>query len=430
MRIIMITNTYTPHVGGVARSVEAFTAEYRKRGHDVMVIAPEFANLPPYEENVLRVPARFRFNGSDFSVRLPIPMQFSDTVKDFKPDVLHSHHPFMLGATAIRLAHQHAVPLVYTHHTMYEQYTHYVPGSSKPMKRFVAEIASGYANLCDQVIAPSESLAKEIQHRGVNTLIEVIPTGVFIEKFRQGSGAGFRDVLGIPQDAFVVGHVGRLAPEKNLAFMTRCVSEYLQANPHAHFLVVGGGPSLRGIQQCCEKIGVQDRLHCAGVLQGTFLVSAYKAMDVFAFTSHSETQGMVLTEAMAAGVPVVAVDAPGAREVVIDGENGRLLLEDNVESFKAALDWVAKLNQAERAKVTAAVLERAETFSMDTTAEHALNLYTRMIERGSRVGKELDSPWERAIELAKTEWDLAANTAEAAGAAFHMMPGKTGNVDG
>lgn len=130
MRIVMITNTYTPHVGGVARSVEAFTTAYRERGHEVLVVCPEFENAPEEGSGVVRVPAIQRFNGSDFSVVLMAPRWLRRKVEAFRPDLVHSHHPFLLGATAVRLARMLDVPLVFTHHTMYEHYTHYVPGDS------------------------------------------------------------------------------------------------------------------------------------------------------------------------------------------------------------------------------------------------------------------------------------------------------------
>ena len=147
MRILMMTNTFTPHVGGVARSVESFTASYRKLGHHVLVVAPEFDNMPSEETDVVRIPAIQNFNGSDFSVVLPIPSNLRSAVEAFEPEIVHSHHPFLIGSTALRLARQYSLPIVFTHHTMYEKYTHYVPGDSKTLKRFVINLSTRYANL-------------------------------------------------------------------------------------------------------------------------------------------------------------------------------------------------------------------------------------------------------------------------------------------
>lgn len=418
MNILMVTNTYLPHVGGVARSVQAFTEAYRQQGHRVIIIAPEFPNMPEHEEDVLRVPALQRFNGTDFSVRLPVPLFLREQVEEFEPEVVHSHHPFLLGATAYRLAHHQQVPLVFTHHTMYERYTHYVPGDSEAMRRFAIRLSVGYCNMCDEVFAPSESVRELLIERGVEAPIAVVPTGVRLEEFDIGDGPGFRAVVGIPEDAFVVGHVGRLAEEKNLPFLTRCIAKFMKSNKQAHFLLVGSGPSLDDIKSHMAHQRIEDRFHYMGTLGGRFLASAYKAMDVFAFASQTETQGMVLTEAMAASAPVVAVDASGAREVVIDRLNGRLLSKENEKTFVEALAWVAALSQDARAQLRTEARKRAEEFSMANSAAKAMNEYQGAIAREEAEHEKDEGIWEGALEKLRTEWEILSNTAEAASAAL------------
>jgi glycosyltransferase involved in cell wall biosynthesis len=422
MNILMMTNTYAPFVGGVPMSVEQFAKEFRAMGHNVLVIAPEFENMPEHEHGVLRIPAIRKFNHTDFSVRLPIPSDIVDAIERFAPDIVHSQHPFMMGASALRIASSLNVPVVFTHHTMYERYTHYVPGDSEMLKRIVAEIATGYANLCDQVFAPSESIAQTLRERGVETPINVVPTGVQLERFKEGSGPGFRKVIGIPSNAFLVGHVGRLAPEKNLDFLADTVATYMDSDESAHFLVVGAGPSLDSLKQRFDGPQLRDRLHIPGTLTGRFLVSAYKSMDVFAFSSQTETQGMVLTEAMAASTPVVAVDAPGVRDVLVDGENGFMLACEDKKAFVAALKRYAALDEDELRRMIRAARETAKRFSMRASAEKAIALFERTIERGSAERAEADSPWHTAIERVRTELELFANTASAVGAAAFSPP--------
>lgn len=424
MNILMMTNTFTPHVGGVARSVEAFTAEYRRRGHRVLVVAPEFENMPENEPDVVRVPAIQHFNGSDFSVSLPLFSDLTDAVEDFRPDVVHSHHPFLLGATALRLARLHDLPLVFTHHTMYEQYTHYVPGDSEPLKRFVIRLSTSYANLCNKVFAPSESVAAVLRERGVRTPIDVVPTGVDLTRFSGGSGEGFRQAVGIPADAFVVGHVGRLAEEKNLRFLTEAVTAFLREEPRAHFVVVGNGPWHKVLRDRLAEAGLLERVHLVGVLEKMLLVSAYKAMDVFAFSSKSETQGMVLTEAMAAGVPVVALDASGVREVVRDGENGRLLMRESVADFAAALAWMARRSPEERAAMRARVDETARAFSMAASADKALAAYAALRESSFIDRQEELGIWDSALRRIRAEWELLRSMAGAAGVGPRVEPRK------
>jgi len=422
MNVLMLTNTYLPHVGGVARSVEAFGREYRARGHRVLIVAPAFDGARENEAGVIRVPAIQNFNGSDFSVRLPIPGFLMATLQDFRPDLVHSHHPFLLGDTALRIAADFNVPLVFQHHTMYEQYTHYVPGDSPALKRFVIDLSTGYANLCDQVFAPSESVAAVLRQRGVNTPISVVPTGVDMGRFARGDGAGIRKEQGIPPQAFVVGHVGRLAPEKNLPFLAEAVARFLQTHANSRFLLVGDGPSVQEVQRVFTRGGLVDRLHLTGVLQGRALADAYHAMDVFAFASRSETQGMVLVEAMAAGCPVVGLDAPGVREVVQDRHNGRLLHGQRADQFAAALDWIAARGEVRQRELRRAARHTAEPFAMPRCAERALSLYENLLGSEGAAKKGADgwegTPWHAARRRIETEWDLIATRTQAAGTAM------------
>lgn len=419
MNILILTNTYAPHVGGVARSVAAFAEEYRARGHRVLIIAPEFPDMPAHEDDVLRIPAFQKFNASDFSVALPILPQHSDIIDAFAPDIVHSQHPFLLGMAAVRIARHRELPLVFTHHTLYEQYTHYVPGDSPVLKRFVIELATRYANLSDQVFAPSESIRDLLLARGVTTPIAVVPTGVRLEHFLHGDGVGFRRQNGIPDTAFVVGHLGRLAPEKNLAFLARAVAGFVQHEPRAHFLVIGTGPSEHAMRAIFAEAGLEQRLHITGILQRQPLADALHAMDVFAFASKSETQGMVLTEAMAAGLPVLALDAPGAREVVDDGINGRLLPpQASVDDFTDALRWAAGLSAERMRALRQAALATADAFSMPRSADKALACYAALTPRSAAETRDDDKGWEDIVAAIRTEWDILKSVAHAGDAAL------------
>ncbi len=414
MKILMVTNTFTPHVGGVARSIEAFIGEYRKLGHEVMVIAPEFKGRPLEEQGVIRIPSIPNFNGSDFSVRLPIPIDLHSRIDPFRPDIVHSHHPFILGNTALRLAHHYKVPIVFTNHTRYEDYTHYVGMDSPLIKRFVIELSTGYANLCDQVFVPSESIEDLLRQRGVHTPMEVIPTGIYEKLFEAGDGKRFRRNFHIPSDAFVVGHVGRLAKEKNLPFLAEAVLDFVTCQKNAWFLVVGHGPLEKEIREVFQKAGKEKYLCFAGILEGGALADAYHAMDVFGFSSKTETQGVVLNEAMAAGVPVVALDAPGVRDVVENGRNGRLVQEETAAAFASALRWVLERDKKKYQGLQTESRQMAQRFSIHETARRALEIYQRLIDRGFIFREAQDSLWEKALDRIKTEMDLAGNVAASA----------------
>jgi len=413
MKIAFFTNTYRPHVGGVANSVHGFAENLRKQGHRVLIVAPQFPDTPEDETDILRVPAIQNFNGSDFSVKLPLALDISERLDTFKPDIIHSHHPFLLGDSALREARRQNCPICFTHHTLYERYTHYVPFDSELIRNLAIHLSTEYANLCDGVIAPSKSIADTIKKRGVDTPIKVIPTGIDLEFFQSGNRRGFRQKHGLGQDAPVVGHVGRLAEEKNLQYLARSVILAFKNEPHARFLVVGNGPEQQTIKKQFHDSGLQKQLITAGELSGQALADAYAAMDSFAFASTSETQGLVLAEAMASGKPVIALDAPGAREVVKDGHNGILLPEDSSEeAFASALKpLLSKLP----GDMTQAAMETAKLFSDEHTTKTLLECYQERIQNHQPTDTypEGMESWERFLVGIRTEWDLLSEKAAA-----------------
>ena len=384
MNILMVTNTYAPNVSGVARSVTMFSDAYRARGHRVLVVAPEFDGAPEREVDVVRVGALRNFAGSDYSVVIGPPLYLARAVDAFVPDIVHSHGPFLLGTAAARLARTRRLPLVFTHHTLYEQYTHYVPGDSSLMKRIALHRGTRYANASDAVFAPSHSICELLRSRGVVVPIYEVPTGVPLADFAEGDGAGFRKRYRIPAGAVVVGYVGRLAEEKNLDFLAGALTRFLAATPAAYALVVGDGPSREPMAETFADAGLAGRVVFTGALRPPALIDAYHAMNVFAFASLTETQGLVLAEAMAAGVAVVAINAPGAREIVRDGVNGRLLPKADAAGFHAALDWVVRRSDDAAQALHAVARAGARDFSVDVVTERALAAYDEIIAQSAK----------------------------------------------
>lgn len=421
MNILMMTNTYSPHVGGVAHSIERFARRYRYLGHHVKVVSPEFDGMDEAEPDVIRIPALRHFNHTDFSMALPIPHRLQAAVERFEPDVIHSHHPFLVGGIALRLAHSNDLPLVFTHHTRYEDYTHNVPGDSALLKRFVINLATNYANLCDQVFAPSDSIAELLGERGVRTPVSVVPTGVEMSRFSHGDGEQFRKVHSIPADATLIGHLGRISEEKNIPFLVDGIIDCLQhveTRRDVHCMIAGVGPLTDTIERLFRDAGLSSQLHMVGIVNDGDLTDAYHAMDVFAFASTSETQGMVITEAMASGVPVVAIDAPGVREVVDEVRNGRLVMRADRDEFSAALQYMINIDSSELDRLSRGAQRTAQKFSMEKTANTALELYSRL--RNYNVAhRHPDYPaWVDALHVLGSEWELLKSAVDAAADAF------------
>jgi glycosyltransferase involved in cell wall biosynthesis len=418
MNICMFTNTYLPHVGGVARSVHTFSRDLQRKGHQVLIVAPTFAGDDADNSDndmILRVPAIQNFNGSDFSMRIPVPFYINEKLDAFAPDIIHSHHPYLLGDAAFRAARRRRLPLVFTHHTRYEQYTHYVAGDNDNFKQFARNLSTMYANLCDQVAAPSQSIADLIKKRGVSTPVTQIPTGVDTQFFASGDAHGFKKTYRIPENAVVIGHVGRLAPEKNLAFLARSVARSMGTLEDTWFCVAGDGPDRQTIHDIFTDCKLAHRLVLTGNLTGRTLADAYQAMDLFVFSSQSETQGMVLTEAMAAKTPVIALDGPGVREVVENQKNGRLLPGDADQSAfsRAIRDAVSDSEKLRTWQAHAR--QTALKFSRQACVDKLLDLYTTAVspkdDRAENEDKGTE-PWESFLVAIQAEWELIAEKAQ------------------
>jgi 1,2-diacylglycerol 3-alpha-glucosyltransferase len=280
-------------------------------------------------------------------------------------------------------------------------------------------MSTEYCNLCTHVIAPSESVAAVLRERGVITPITSIPSGVDPDFYGQGDGNRFRGRFKIRDDATVIGHVGRLAPEKNLDYLAEAVGRYLHGHPQAVFLVVGSGDASESMQGVLRDYADASQVFFADKQTGQDLADAYAAMDVFVFSSQSETQGMVLAEAMAAGVPAVALDAPGAREIVSE-RNGILLdAAASPQEFAEAIATVAD-DGALRERMSQSAKQTAGEFSLQNCADQMLALYERLAADRSR-GSEWDvGPWDRLLGRLEIEWNLLIEktTALAAAAAI------------
>ena len=424
----MFTNTYLPHVGGVARSVYTLEEACRRQGHEEKVIAPQFDGAEE-SRDVLRMPAIQNFNGSDFCVRLPVPTMVREFIEDFEPDIIHSHHPFLLGDSALRESWKMQVPIVFTHHTLYERYTHYVPLDSPALKRMAIQLATEYCNLCDRVIAPSESIARLLRDREVTVPISCIPTGIDTAGFAAGDGAAFRKEAGIPEKARVIGHVGRLAKEKNLIFVAEAVALRLKADPEAVFLLVGDGDARAEMTKILEAAGGAGRVFAVGKKSGQDLANAYAAMDWFVFASQTETQGIVLAEAMAAGNPVVGLDGPGVREILKDGENGLLLAGDaTAKEFAAALERLMTDEELYQ-RCAAKARESAEEYETVHCADRMIHTYQETIARYERLADDDPMPWDKFIAGVGVEWELLSAKVSAATAAVIVTPATEASLD-
>lgn len=381
MKIAIFTNNFRPFVGGVTRSIETLVREIHKKGHEVNLFAPRFEGYEDREEWIYRVPAIPRFNHTDFSLPLPFSLKVRSIFEKTGPDLVHVQHPFFLGEMGMHLGKNRGIPIVLTYHTQYEKYSHYAPIDSDLVKRWIVNVCTSFCNICDLVVAPSTDLKKTLISRGVKTGVEVIPTGVDLASYEKAEGRWLRKEFGIGEDKKVLVHIGRLAKEKNLTFLFRSVAEAMKSDKDLLFFIAGQGDQENELRELTDRLGIRERVIFHGKMEPRELRNAYAGGDLFVFSSKTETQGLVVLESMAAGTPVVAVDASGVRDIIEDGVHGYLTGEDPREFSEKILTLIH--SQEKRVAFAKASLKKAETFAASKMADKVIHGYSRLLEQPS-----------------------------------------------
>ena len=379
MRVALFTNNYVPFCGGVTISVETLRRGLEARGHEVWVLAPRFPGAVDDPPRVLRYPSIPATTYPDFPLAIPFARRLAARVRDLDVDVFHAHHPFLLGPAAARLARRLGRPLVFTYHTRYEKYAHYVPFSRAVVERAAVELSARFARRADAVIAPSARVRDELVRRGVGAPLAVIPTGVDLERFRPGERGAARRALGLSLDEPLLLYVGRLDREKSVERVLVAFDHVAGTLPRARLALVGQGKEAAHLRALAARLPSASRVRFLGARPHDALPVCYQAADLFLFASETETQGLVLAEAHACGLPAVAVRASGVDEVVRDGETGLLTKAAAREFADAAigllLDGERRMAMGRAAR---AVAERE--FSAARQVEAMVGHYGRLLQ--------------------------------------------------
>jgi 1,2-diacylglycerol 3-alpha-glucosyltransferase len=337
VRIALFTNNYLPFCGGVTISVETLRQGLEAAGHEAWVFGPRLAGAQDPSTRIVRYPSIPATTYPKFALAVPYSRRIARTFTGLDFDVVHAHHPFLLGPAARRLARRTRRPLVFTYHTRYEKYAHYVPLPLGLVEAAAIRLSAGFAARADAVLAPSTVVRDELHARGVRTPIAVVPTGIDLVRFRPGDRAAARRRLGVGEDDALVLYVGRLDREKSVDRVVVAFERIASIVASARLLLVGHGTEAERLRRMASGLSVAPRIRFLGVRPHHELAECYQAADVFLFASETETQGLVLAEAAACGLPAVAADAPGCDEVVRDGDTGILTKSDPAALAEAAI---------------------------------------------------------------------------------------------
>ncbi|MER2526332.1 MAG: glycosyltransferase [Candidatus Competibacter denitrificans] len=341
MKILMLSDVYFPRVNGVSTSMRTFRSELQTLGHEVTIIAPQYPQPTADEPGIERIASRWvLFDPED---RMMQPCALARRLALIQPgqfDLIHVQTPFVAHYAGLRLAQRLGVPCVETYHTFFEEYLfHYLPMLPKGVWRAITRrFARHQCNQLDGLVVPSQAMHEILLCYGVDTRMRVIPTGMPTDSFQEGDSAAFRARHGIRPDQPVLVFVGRVAFEKNIDFLLR-VADALRRTTHPDIVLViaGEGPAKSRLQRLGRALGFEPNVRFVGYLErGAELSSCYQAGDAFVFASRTETQGLVLLEAMSLGVPVVSTAVMGTRDIVM-AERGALVAEETIEHFTAQL---------------------------------------------------------------------------------------------
>jgi 1,2-diacylglycerol 3-alpha-glucosyltransferase len=387
LRVLFISDVYFPRVNGVSTSIRTFREDLRSHGVETQLVAPRYARTEAAEPGIVRVAAAgVPRDPEDRRMRWGALKRALETLAGGGFDLVHIHTPFIAHYAGVRFARRTGVPCVATYHTFFEEYLHhYLP--ILPRRLGGALARSFTRSQCDDVralIAPSEPMRAVLLEYGVATPIHVLPTGLPADRFRAGDGRAFRASVGIAPETPLVTYIGRVAHEKNIGFLIEMFHEVLRRVPQAVLVIAGEGPARAALEARAASLAEQVRF--VGYLdRDTALLDCYAAANVFAFASRTETQGLVLLEAMAQGAPVVSTAELGTRSILTP-QSGALVVPEDASAFAAAVVRVL-----EDAALGAELAQRgrayARTWSSSTMARRLAELYAelRSTAAGARV---------------------------------------------
>jgi glycosyltransferase involved in cell wall biosynthesis len=380
VRVLLISDVYFPRVNGVSTSIQTFRGDLDALGCSSWLVAPAYPQSWPDDDRVLRQPSRYLVFDPEDRLMVGRAAERACVALRGQVDLVHIQTPFAAHRIGLRVARAMGLKTLVTYHTFFEEYFHhYLPVLPRWSLRGIARaISRRQCNAVDAVVAPSRQLADVLQSYGVSAPIEVIPTGLDLAEFEGGDGAAFRARFGIAPTRPVMLLVGRVAHEKNIGFIVDVLAEVKKTVPDVLLVLAGEGPALPSLRRRVAESGLAEHVLFVGYLDRRgALRDCYRAADVFVFASRTETQGLVLLEALALGVPVVSTAVLGTREV-LHGAAGAIVVDEDLASFARAVVEVLT-NRELRARLAADARGYvAARWSSSEMARRLLALYERL----------------------------------------------------
>lgn len=391
MRILMVSDVYFPRINGVSTSIQTFRSELARQSVNVTLIAPEYPAPMPQDDAQLSAPIRIPARGvpldpEDRMMRRSRIDALLPRLREQDFDLVHIQTPFVAHYAGVHLARELRVPVLATYHTFFEEYLfHYFPFAPRRWMRALARrFSRSQCNELDAIVVPSTPMRDALLGYGVTAPMHVLPTGLPDAAFTPGDGTRFRMRHGIAAGRPVALFVGRVAFEKNIEFLLHMVREARSVLPGLLLVIAGEGPARNALKHQTARLGIQDNVLFVGYMdRESALPDCYAAADAFVFASRTETQGLVLLEALAAGVPVVSTAVMGTRDVLLKNAEavpGAVVVEEDAGRFAAQLTGLLLAPERRRA-LSAAAAQHAGTWRAGAMASRLAALYAELAAR-------------------------------------------------
>lgn len=387
MKIAIFSDSYPPEINGVATSCKSLRDILVKNGHSVLVVTTNpVSSDVAFEDNHLRIPGieMKKIYGYRFA-RLFSPKAYR-IIKKFNPDLVHIHTDFSIGIIGRNISKSLRIPLVYTYHTMYEDYTYYFTKGhfDRLMIYFLRLLSRNVVKKSDQFITPSLKTHDYMRQIGVDNYINIIPTGVDFSKFNPSkiskrTKTSIRKKYKINEDDFIVLSLGRIAKEKSIDVCIDGFSTFINDNPNinAKFMIVGKGPAVEELTKKVEDMNLQDKVIFVGPCLPSEVQNYYAIANVFVSASTSETQGLTYMEAMASKIYVIAKYDHNLLDVIQEDHTG-FYFESNKE-FSNKLLKVYNLSQIKDVEIINNALKGIDKYSIDTFYNSIINVYNKAL---------------------------------------------------
>ena len=389
MRIGLFTDTFPPHINGVATSVLMLKTALEKKGHEVFIVTVNDDALEykfEDDDKIIRIPG-IPIGIYDYRLTGIYPVKAINIIRKWDLDVIHSHTEFGVGTFARIIAKQFDIPLVHTYHTMYEDYIHYITKGyfDKSSKKIVEYLTLFYCDkTVNELIVPTKKTYDLFKEKyEVNKNIHIVPTGIEIDRFykenvNKDKVKELKRIYNISKDDLTIIFVGRLAKEKNIEFLIRNHEELVKYKKNIKLLIIGDGPDMEEYGELIKTLKLQDNVILGGKVPYVDIPCYYQLADIFVTASTTETQGLTVIEAMAGGITPVCIKDESFITVVIDGLNGRIFTnkEEYLDIMKNLID-----NPKELQLLSKQARLNAEGYSSKYYAERVLDVYIKSQEK-------------------------------------------------